>query len=150
MGRTINIDKIIWNPFKKRIGDIGIRNFYMDEDIPKPVGLRKTFNHFEVVKYSPNPYYGREGEYEWDEHSQVYRVNNSHSINPSCFKNPETCYVLAYWVDIDHDERTPDLKFVGSRPMELNESELKAFWDCVKIGQKHIEDVLDKFDEDEY
>jgi predicted nucleotidyltransferase component of viral defense system len=33
--------------------------------------------------------------------------------------------------------------------VELNNDELQDFWRCVKIGQEHIEEVLNNFDEDE-
>lgn len=152
MGRLRNFDRIKWMPFKKRIGNIEISNFYIDENgIPKPnqSHITKSFNYFSIDKVYSNEYYGKESEYIFNGDS--YR-SSDHScrIDPSCFKHPETKFMLARWEDMDNDEKSPDLRFIGKRPIELTEEELKDFWSCVKIGQEHIESVLNDFDEDEY
>jgi hypothetical protein len=50
---------------------------------------------------------------------------------------------------MDHDEKSPDLKFVGSRPMDLSTEEHLVFMKLAKEGQTHIQNVLNKFNEDE-
>ena len=150
MGKLRNFERINWKPFKKRIGNIEVSNFYInDEGIPKPNQghLTDSFNYFSVDKYYPNEYYGNEDKYEFDETTNSYKNGTFSSIHASCFKYPESKFMVAMWVDINHDEKVPDLKFVGNRPMDLNEQEFKDFWECVKIGQKHIESVLEDFDE---
>ena len=153
MGKLRNFDKINWKPFKKRVNNVGVRNFWIDDEgIPQPLQshLTDTFNYFEIVKYYPNSYYGKESEYEFDEDRNLYKGKYFNTfINKSCFKNPESCFTLASWVDIDHDEKTPDLKFVGKRPLELDEDELKDFLICAKEGQDFIEKILEDFEEDE-
>lgn len=153
MGKIKDFDKINWKPFKKRFGNIEVKNFWMDNDgVPQPLQshLTDTFNFFEVVRVYPNSYYGTESEYEFDETKNMYKGKYPNTyISPSCFKNPESNMMLASWVNINHDECTPDLQFVGKRPLELNNDELQAFWSCVKVGQEHIEEVLNNFDEDE-
>ena len=63
-------------------------------------------------------------------------------------KNSESSYVLAYWVNINHDEKRPDLKFVGGRPFDLTKEEMVDFMDLAKCGQQEIEKILNDFDED--
>lgn len=152
MGRLKNFDQIKWMPFKKRIGNIEVSNFYIDENgIPKPnqSHITKNFNYFSIDKIYPNEYYGKESEYTFDGNFYI-SSKSSFKISPSCFKNPESKFMLARWVDMDHDEKSPDLRFVGRRPIELTDEESKDFWNCVKIGQEHIESVLNGFDENEY
>jgi hypothetical protein len=51
---------------------------------------------------------------------------------------------------MDHDEKSPDLEFVGSRPTNLTEEEQMIFMKLAKAGQEHIQEVLNKFNEDDY
>ena len=80
---------------------------------------------------------------------EFYKKDNDSiiRIHKSCFKNSESSYVLAYWIDINHDEKTPDLKFVGGRPFELTKEEMVDFMDLAKCGQQEIENILNDFDE---
>ena len=64
------------------------------------------------------------------------------NISKSCFKNEEVMYMLASWDNIDHDELTPDLKFVGNRVFELDTEEKEVFMQLAEIGQKEIERQL--------
>jgi len=57
--------------------------------------------------------------------------------------------MLASWTNMDHDEKSPDLVFVGSRPLDLTEEEQLVFMKLAKEGQAHIQNVLHKFNEDE-
>jgi hypothetical protein len=151
MGKIYNFNKIQILPFKKRIGDIGITNFYMDGDVPRPVQSHldiPPFSYFEIVKYKSNPYYGKENEYEWEGDSALLFLGEPGGyarVHKSCFVRPETMYMLASWKNINDDECSPDLKFVGSRPFELNEEEQKVFWELAKIGQEHITKILEEF-----
>lgn len=153
MGKIDNFDKIRFLPFKKRIGDIAVTNFYMEDDTPKPLQSHldiPPFSFFEMVKYEPNPYYGKEEEY--DVEGEYYIPKNSdglYKIHKSCFKNPENSYLLASWKNIDDDELSPDLQFVNSRPFELDKEGQKVFWELAKLGQEHINTELKKFVEDE-
>ena len=56
----------------------------------------------------------------------------------------EYCYSIAIF-HFDKDGY-PELQFVGSRPTELNKSELEAFWVLVKEGYKY-ELIQDEFDD---
>jgi hypothetical protein len=79
--------------------------------------------------------------------SKLFRNNAS----LSAFTNlPETCYMLACWRNMDHDEKSPDLEFVGSRPFDLTEEEQSIFMKLAKQGQEHIEEILRNFNEEDY
>jgi hypothetical protein len=58
--------------------------------------------------------------------------------------------MLASWENMDHDEKSPDLKFVGCRPMNLTEDEQMIFMKLAKAGQEHIEEILNTFNEEDY
>ena len=150
MGKIHNFDKINWKPFQVRFQNIEVKNFYIDDNgVSQPLQshLTDTFNFFEILKVQRNPYYGKESEYEWADENQAYSKESRNAfIHKSCFKRPETSYMLASWVNLNHDECTPDLKFVGDRPLHLSEEEKRNFWYCVKIGQEHIQHVLRNFE----
>jgi hypothetical protein len=150
MGKNRNFELIKWIPFKKRLGNIMLTNFFLDKDgIPKSAQMHlkiPPFSFFEIVKCQPNQYYGKLDEYlknGWAEdlNGNLIRKDNI-GIQKDCFLNEETNFMLARWNGIDHDELTPDLEFVGNRPFELTDEEQKHFWELAKIGQKHIEYVL--------
>jgi hypothetical protein len=151
MGTIYNFDKIQILPFKKRIADIAVTNFYMDGDVPKPVQSHldiPPFSYFEIVKYQPNSYYGNEDKYEWENDYALLFLGEPGGyvrIHKSCFESPETMYVLASWKNINDDKCSPDLQFVGSRPFELSENEQEWFWELARIGQSHISVLLEEF-----
>lgn len=58
--------------------------------------------------------------------------------------------MIASWGNMDHDEKTPDLKFVGSRPLEIDEEEWSTFLRIAKAGQTEIERQLNNFNEEDY
>jgi hypothetical protein len=159
MGKIYNFHKIKFEPFEHREGNIKVTNFYLDPITKKKKTLQShlpypPFSFFEILYIQPNIYYGKEEEmmkdgYTWS-WGGSFLQKDGHSIDKSCFINPESAYMLANWDDVDHDEKTPDLKFVGSRPMELSDEEQIIFMRLAKIGQVEIERQLRAFDEDEY
>jgi hypothetical protein len=54
----------------------------------------------------------------------------------------DTQYTIAYWVNMDTNEYSPDLKFVGARPFNLDSYELATFMRIAEITQKHISTEL--------
>lgn len=152
MGKIHNFNQIRFLPFKKRIGDVAVTNFYMDGDTPKPHQPHldiPPFSFFEIVKYEPNPYYGKEEEYDFD--GEYYRpkgYDNLYSIHKSCFTNPESSFMLGCWKNIDNDELIPNLELVNSRPFDLDEEEQPVFWELAKVGQEHITTELKRFVEE--
>ena len=159
MGRLRNFDKLKWKPFQLREGSISVTNYWTDEDGKKcPMQSHldiPRFSFFEIIKWEPNQYYGKLQEYldnGWTVSFGGEFLQKDHtSISLSFFtKSPESCFMLASWENMDHDEKSPDLKFVGSRPIDLNEEEQAIFMNIVKVGQKHIEKCLNKFNEEDY
>jgi hypothetical protein len=141
-----------------RKGNVMVTNYYLDEK-----GNKKTlqshlggpkYGFWEIVGIEQNPYYGREEEYRQkgyvDSFGGDFLQHNGHSIQKTFFDKPETHYMLARWENIDHDEKTPDLRFVGSRPFDLLVEDQQTFMILAKIGQEEIENQLRSFNEDDY
>lgn len=150
MGKNTNFNKIEFTPFSYRIGNLEVRNCYTDHKSGVKASLRQDnhFNHYVIVKWEKNPYYGNEAEYVL--HGEYYQKKDSHEwsakIHKSCFESSETCYVIAYWVNMDHEELTPDLQFVGMRPFELKtQTETLVFMELAKAGQYRIQGELATF-----
>lgn len=159
MGKIRNFEKIKWKPFQVKEGSISVTNYWTDNEGKKcPVQSHldiPRYSFFEILKWEPNQYYGKLQEYldnGWEISFGGDFVQKSHtSISLSFFTHsPERCYTLGSWTNMDHDEKDPDLKFVGSRPMDLSTEEQMVFMKLVKEGQEHIQKVLLKFTEDEY
>jgi hypothetical protein len=150
MGKIRNFEKMQFMPFKKRIGNLSVTNFYLDEDgVPKSVQshlANPPFSYFEILKHEPNPYYGREEDYILEGDYYLPKTGHSYKIHKSCFVHPESAFMVAHWEDINHDECTPDLKFVGRRPFDLSPEEREAFWELTKLGQEHLENILAEFE----
>lgn len=157
MGTLRNFNKIKFLPFKERVGNIAVTNFYIDDKgVPKPLQghiKHNPFSFFEILKYEKNTYYGREQEYLDNGYEESFGgeflQKNGHSIDKAFFKKEETAYMLAHWDKMDHDEKTPNLVFCGSRPLELDRGEDEIFMNLAYTGQKHIEAILNHFNEDE-
>ncbi len=159
MGKLRNFEKLKWKPFQLREGSISITNYWINDEGKKcPVQSHLNipkYSFFEILKWEPNKYYGKLKEYlddGWEiSFSGEFLQKSRTSISLSFFsRSPETCYMLASWTNMDHDEKSPDLKFVGSRPMDLTEEEQMIFMKLAKAGQDHIEKCLIKFNEEEY
>lgn len=160
MGKLRNFEKIKWKPFQIREGNISVTNYWTGKDgKKKPTQSHldiPRYSFFEIVKWEKNDYYGKLQEYldnGWEISfggEFLRKIGGGHSISLSAFTHsPEICYMLACWRNMDHDEKSPDLEFVGSRPMDLSTEEQAVFMKLAKVGQDHIENVLHKFDEDE-
>lgn len=107
------------------------------------IELRKSLGYDEIVAWHPNTYYGkreqmqREG-WEFDENGSASR--GCVHVHSSCFKNPETCYVVAFveW-NRAHDEY--DIRIVGKRYWELDPEEASKVDEIVR-------DLIEVDDED--
>ena len=159
MGRLRNFEKLKWKPFQLREGSISITNYWTDKEGKKcPVQSHldiPRYSFFEILKWEPNEYYCNLQEYldaGWEiSFGGEFLQKSNTSISLSFFTgNPESCYMLASWDNMDHDEKSPDLKFVGSRPMNLTEEEQAIFMKLAKAGQEHIEKALNKFNEEDH
>jgi hypothetical protein len=158
MGKLNNFDKIKFKPFELRHGNLKVTNFYLNADGKKQslqshLGDPK-YSHWEILGIESNVYYGREQEFREkgyvDSFGGSFLQGDGHSIQKSFFTNPEVCYVIASWRNINHDEKSPDLQFVGRRPFDLSVVEQQTFMILAKSGQEELEKQLNSFDEDEY
>ena len=150
MGRLHNFDRIKWMPYGERKGDISVTNFYMDNGVPKPVQSHlkiSPFSYFEILKWQPNHYYGKLDEYLEEGYTieSGFVSNGGVNIDIKFFDKPETCYMLASWNNIDHDEMSPDLEFVGNRVFELTAEEKLVFMELAERGQNYIQKTLNDF-----
>lgn len=70
---------------------------------------------FEIIKWYENPHYGHIDEYEKSRDGFYVKVDGdtNYQVHESCFKNPESCYMIASIKD-----GIPD--FVGDRCFELD------------------------------
>lgn len=109
--------------------------------------------NFDDIEFTPVLY--RIGDLElrnyYEDGEGVKYTLNAHIYKGfSCFQiakyiAPKSCIVLAYWTNLDNDEYSPDLKFVGPRPFELNEHDTLLFMEMAKIGQYRIQSELQAF-----
>ena len=149
MGTIYKFEKLIFNPFHCRLGNMQVRNFWMDKGTPKTLQSHlklPKFSFFEIVKFEKNPLSGKYQEYLENGYEESFGgdfLQKDHmSISKSSFDKEESCYTLASWNNINHDELTPDLQFCGGRPFDLNKIELEIFMQLSLIGQKEIERQL--------
>ena len=119
----------------KRINNLSINKasyLCREEDLPEHIS-------YNINKYEPNPYYGRESDFIRD--GEFYRPNNSNydfcKIHKSCFNFPESGYAVASF-DWDKYEECYELRFIGDRPMKLDKEERKAFWELIDYGFKQL------------
>lgn len=158
MGKLRNFDKIKFTPFMIRKGNIMVANYYIDDkghkkSLQSHLGAPK-YSFWEIIGIEQNPYYGREEEYRQKGYEDSFGGDflqcNGHSIQKTFFDKPESHYMLACWRDIDHDEKSPDLEFVGRRPFDLSFEDQQTFMILAKVGQDELERQLQQFNEDEY
>ena len=78
---------------------------------------------FEIIKWFPNSLYGKEEFYIYDKEHGYYipKTGWCTAIDPSCFKNPESCLVLGW---IDKDEKG-DIKVNLTLGKSKGDSEIK-------------------------
>lgn len=104
-----SLKRINENVTKYRIGNIEVR--YM-------TGIELTY---EILKWIPNKYYGKESEYNWSgdiAHSvDRPRVN----IDRSCFENKETAFVIGY---LEFIEGSPKIEEISTRVIDLTDKEI--------------------------
>jgi hypothetical protein len=110
---------------KIRINNIEFREYTSTK-------VNKSF--YEIVKWHSNPNYNKEQEYKDNGYVHIggFLKKDFHSIDINCFKNPESCYVIAF---IEKGSESWDLRSVGERLVELNQEEQNDFFDVYKMGQ---------------
>lgn len=124
--KVFNIDSIK----SKRIGNLMFRKAtYLGEE--------PEFPSWHIDFFYPNPYYGKESEYTKEGDFYV-DINSPYRIrrHKSCFKHKESCYSIASFTR--DKEGFYELSFIGDRPLNLNEEEMKTFWKLVKYGYNEL------------
>lgn len=124
--KVFNIDNIK----SKRIGNLMFRKAtYLGEE--------PEFPSWHIDFFYPNPYYGKESEYTKEGDFYV-DINSPYRIrrHKSCFKHKESCYSIASFTR--DKEGFYELSFIGDRPLNLNEEEMKTFWKLVKYGYNEL------------
>lgn len=98
----------------------------------KNIELRKSKTllneeYWEIVYWHPNKFYNKKDEFIWDEYKQMYRrkINTSYLIAQEYIDNPESCFSLAIFKDMNNDE--PNVKSVGCRPFLLGKRDYAIF-----------------------
>lgn len=91
--------------------------------------------YYEIVKWEVNGYYGRESEYErYTEGGRTWYCTPGLGfckIDEGCFKNPESCYTIAFF-RYDEHEGCYDLESVGERIVGV--AGLVMFKDVLEYG----------------
>lgn len=94
---------------------------------------------WEICKWEPNNYYGRESDFIKD--GDYYHPNSKNynfvHIHKDCFKHPESSYTIASWYWDDH-EGCYDLEFCGNRPMLLSDKEWQTFRELLDYGFRQL------------
>lgn len=122
---------------------VRINNIECRQTIYKP-------REYEIILWYPNQYYGREEAMIEDEGYKRVEYDgdwglskNGYTVNSSCFKNPESCYVVA-WLEPNYKEPDINLVTVGSRLLELSEEDRATFFRVYNIADGMIQDKMNK------
>ena len=115
----------------KRIGNLMFRKATY-------LGKEPEFPSWHIDFFYPNSYYGKENKYtkEGDYYVKDTNTPSSIRIHKNCFKHKESCYTTARFSR--DKEGFYELSFIGDRPLNLNEEELKDFWKLVKYGYQEL------------
>ena len=121
---------------KIRIDNIEFRRY--------PLPIKKGRLFYEIVKWEKNPYYNKEDElikegFTWSITGDFLQKDDV-VLDKSRFINNETCYVIA-WIKIS-DQNIPYMQTVGSRLLELNDSEFKTFMEIYREANKRLNKKL--------
>lgn len=119
------------------------------------IECRKTIykpREYEIVKWYKNDYYGAEQKlmeegYEkkiYEDGGWALRKSN-HTIDSSCFRHPESCYVIAF-LKPNYGEPDIDMETVGSRVLDLEADELDLFMQVYRLANNMI---LSQMNDDE-
>ena len=156
MGKIHNFEKFTFTPFQCRLDDIQVRNFWIDKGTPKTLQSQlklPKFSFFEIVKFEKNPHFGKYQEYLDNGYEESFGGDflqkDNLSIQKTFFEKEESCFTLASWDNINHDELTPNLRFCGSRPFDLDKRELDAFMQLTNMCQREIERQLKELTNDD-
>ena len=101
---------------KKRINKLALRDFTY------------TNGMFEIVKYQPNPYYGKQDDYQISDDPDFYKITSNSKIHKNCFLNKEFCTTLCFI-----EKGVADLRFCDEIQLD-GEQECKDFIFLLRSG----------------
>jgi hypothetical protein len=104
------------------------------------IECRFSQGRYEIVKWQPNCYYGKQQEYidnGWILSGGMYRLNNT-GISEGCFVNPESCYTIAT-LNYQEGEGCCEMTTVGARLLELSKSERADFFAVYEYAEDRIQ-----------
>jgi len=123
-------------------------NIRIDNIECKPTDYKDR--EYQIVKWGVNPYYGNVEKMMDEGYTKVEYDNGEWgltkdfcTIHGSCFKNPETCYVIA-WLKPNHKEPDIDMETVGNRVLDLEQNELNTFMRVYRIAHELIMEKMAK------
>ena len=138
------IDKNI----RLRVGNVELRTslplFVRDKDrkLKEPTEENR---YLEIVHWWPNTKYNKQGEYvrHERENGKGYYYTDPNEEFPirydeSCFMNPETCCSIARY-NYDEKEDLYELRFVGNRPLDLEDDDFNDFVEVIRKAKDIIE-----------
>lgn len=109
---------------------------------------------YEIVKWYKNDYYGTEQKLIEEGYEKVIYEDGSwgmnslhHTINESCFRHPESCYVIA-WLKPNYGEPDIDMETVGGRILELEADELDVFMRVYRVSHNMILEQMNENEKD--
>lgn len=102
-------------------------------------GIEPEFPSWQIDFFYPNPYYGKENEYIKEGDFYIKDIYDPFSVryHKDRFKHKENCYSIASFIRNNKSDFY-ELKFILDRPLDLNEEELKNFWEIVKYGSTEL------------
>ena len=121
----------------KRINNIGFQK-------SSYLGKEPQIPNYDILYIEENPLYGKDktGEYVRDNFGWFVKKDDMYRVryDENCFKNKETCFVLATFC---YDEHEPcwELKTVANRPIGLQTKEITDFWAIMCFGFKYLEKI---------
>lgn len=97
---------------------------------------------YEIVKWYPNNYFGKEKEYRKDGYVDNFEgwglTRDWHTISKALFTYPENCIVIAF---IEKSNEDWELRSVGERLLELTPEEQQDFFTVYTLGQAKLNKI---------
>lgn len=115
---------------KVRINNIEFRK-YTSTKTTKPL--------YEIVKWEPNPYYGKKQQYLDNDYKLNFEgwglTKDGHTIDLKFFDNVEGCFTIAF---IEKGSESWELRSVGERLLDLTPEEWNDFHSVYTLGQAKL------------
>jgi hypothetical protein len=98
--------------------------------------------HYEIIKWEPNSYFGKEQEYRdngyVDSFGGDFLEKDRTSIQKTIFNNQESCFTVAALL-LNRKEPCTYLESVGSRLLDLSQEEIQDFFEVYRLAEPKIQ-----------